>query len=72
MSIIKSLIPMGFGVAVFSNKLHQFALFSDAKSPGQIQISEIAFELAFKYPQHFIRTFKQRTGHTPKENRSLN
>lgn len=35
-------------------------------------ISEIAFELGFKYPQHFIRTFKQRTGHTPKEYRSLN
>jgi AraC-like DNA-binding protein len=35
-------------------------------------ISEIAFELGFKYPQHFIRTFKRRTGHTPKEYRSLN
>jgi len=35
-------------------------------------ISEIAYELGFKYPQHFIRLFKQRTGVTPREYRSLN
>lgn len=35
-------------------------------------ISEIAFELGFRYPQHFTRTFKQRTGMTPNEFRSLN
>lgn len=35
-------------------------------------ISEIAYGLGFKYPQHFTRLFKQRTGITPNEFRSLN
>lgn len=35
-------------------------------------ISEIAYELGFKYPQHFTRFFKQRVGYTPNEYRSLN
>ncbi|MEC3881732.1 SDR family NAD(P)-dependent oxidoreductase [Parapedobacter sp. 10938] len=35
-------------------------------------ISEIAYELGFKYPQHFTRLFKQKTGVTPNEFRSLN
>jgi len=35
-------------------------------------ISEIAYELGFKYPQHFTRAFKKNTGHTPNEYRSLN
>jgi len=35
-------------------------------------INEIAFELGFKYSQHFIRLFKQRVGYTPNEYRSLN
>ena len=35
-------------------------------------LSEIAFELGFKYPQHFTRLFKQRTGQSPSEYRSLN
>lgn len=35
-------------------------------------ISQIAYELGFKYPQHFIRLFKQRTGVTPNEFRSMN
>ncbi|WP_316807177.1 helix-turn-helix domain-containing protein [Pedobacter agri] len=35
-------------------------------------VSEIAYELGFKYPQHFIRLFKKRVGHTPKEYRSIN
>lgn len=35
-------------------------------------INEIAFELGFKYPQHFTRLFKQRVGCTPNEYRSLN
>lgn len=35
-------------------------------------VSEIAYELGFKYPQHFTRLFKQRVGHTPQEYRSLN
>lgn len=35
-------------------------------------INEIAFELGFKYPQHFTRLFKQFVGHTPNEYRTLN
>jgi AraC-like DNA-binding protein len=35
-------------------------------------ISEIAYELGFKYPQHFTRLFKQKTGITPVEYRGLN
>jgi len=35
-------------------------------------VSEIAYELGFKYPQHFSRLFKQRVGKTPNEYRMLN
>lgn len=35
-------------------------------------VSEIAYELGFKYPQHFSRFFKQKVGQTPNEYRSLN
>ncbi|HNT50694.1 MAG TPA: helix-turn-helix domain-containing protein [Cyclobacteriaceae bacterium] len=35
-------------------------------------ISEVAYELGFKYPQHFTRLFKQKTGVTPNEYRNLN
>ena len=34
-------------------------------------VSEIAYELGFKYPQHFSRLFKQRVGQTPNEYRLL-
>jgi AraC-like DNA-binding protein len=35
-------------------------------------VSEIAYELGFKHPQHFSRLFKNETGYTPNEYRSLN
>jgi AraC-like DNA-binding protein len=35
-------------------------------------INEVAYELGFKYPQHFTRFFKQHVGNTPKEYRILN
>lgn len=35
-------------------------------------VSEIAYELGFKYPQHFTRLFKQKVGQSPNEYRSLN
>ena len=35
-------------------------------------VSEIAYMLGFKYPQHFSRLFKQRVGYTPNEYRNLN
>lgn len=42
-------------------------IFDNSKS-----VSGIAYELGFKYPQHFTRLFKQRIGHTPNEYRSSN
>jgi AraC-like DNA-binding protein len=35
-------------------------------------ISEVAYELGFKYPQHFTRLFKQKVGVSPNEFRVLN
>jgi AraC-like DNA-binding protein len=35
-------------------------------------VSQIAYELGFKYPQHFTRLFKQRVGQSPNEYRVLN
>jgi AraC-like DNA-binding protein len=37
-----------------------------------ISLSEIAYELGFKYPQHFSRLFKKKVGYTPNEYRRLN
>lgn len=42
-------------------------IFDQSKS-----VSQIAYELGFKYPQHFTRLFKQRLGYSPNEYRSLN
>lgn len=35
-------------------------------------ISEVAYELGFKYPQHFTRFFKQKTGISPMAYRETN
>ncbi|MCY1719563.1 helix-turn-helix domain-containing protein [Prolixibacteraceae bacterium Z1-6] len=35
-------------------------------------ISEVAYELGFKHPQHFNRMFKKATGQTPNDYRNLN
>jgi AraC-like DNA-binding protein len=42
-------------------------IFDQSKS-----VSQIAYDLGFKYPQHFTRLFKQRVGQSPNEYRSLN
>lgn len=42
-------------------------IFDPAKS-----ISEVAYELGFKYPQHFTRLFKQKTGISPLAYRGMN
>lgn len=42
-------------------------IFDQSKS-----VSEIAYELGFKYPQHFSRLFKQWVGQTPNKYRMLN
>jgi AraC family transcriptional activator of pobA len=35
-------------------------------------VSEIAYEMGFKYPQHFTRLFKQKAGVTPNDYRMMN
>lgn len=35
-------------------------------------INQIAYELGFKYPQHFMRLFKEKVGYTPSEYKNLN
>ena len=42
-------------------------LFDQSKS-----VREVAFEMGYKYPQHFTRLFKQRVGMSPQEYRSAN
>jgi len=42
-------------------------IFDQSKS-----VNQIAYELGFKYPQHFTRLFKQKVGYTPNEYRMLN
>ena len=42
-------------------------IFDQSKS-----VSQVAYELGFKYPQHFTRLFKQRVGQTPNDYRLLN
>ncbi|WP_243350232.1 helix-turn-helix domain-containing protein [Parabacteroides sp. FAFU027] len=39
---------------------------------GEKSISEIAYELGFKYPQHFTRMFKKSTGYSPNEYKFAN
>lgn len=35
-------------------------------------VSEVAYSLGFEYPQYFSKLFKQKTGVSPMEYRSLN
>lgn len=42
-------------------------IFDQSKS-----VNQIAYELGFKYPQHFTRLFKQKVGMSPNEYRALN
>jgi len=54
---------------LIQTKLIDFAkekVFDPEKSIG-----EVAYELGFKYPQHFTRVFKQKTGMSPQEYRNL-
>jgi AraC-like DNA-binding protein len=53
----------------------QSKLINEAKGKmfdNSISINDIAFQLGFKYQQHFTRLFKQKTGMTPNEYRHLN
>ena len=55
---------------VIQNKVIEIAkgkIFDSSKN-----IAEVAYELGFKYPQHFTRMFKRITGYTPNEYKMLN
>lgn len=39
---------------------------------GQKTVNEIAYDLGFKYPQHFSRLFKEKVGVSPSEYREMN
>jgi AraC-like DNA-binding protein len=42
-------------------------VFEDGKT-----VNEIAYELGFKYPQHFTRLFKDKVGYSPSQFKNLN
>ncbi|RFZ94620.1 AraC family transcriptional regulator [Mucilaginibacter conchicola] len=53
----------------------QFKLINIAKErifDPQKNVSQVAYELGFKYPQHFARLFKKQVGQSPLEYRSMN
>jgi AraC-like DNA-binding protein len=47
-------------------------LAKDKVKDNSRSISQVAYELGFKYPQHFTRLFKQKVGMSPLEFRGLN
>lgn len=56
------------------DRIHHF-LIEEAKNSllgSNKSVSEIAYELGFEYPQYFSKLFKQKTGTSPQEFRSLN
>ncbi len=55
---------------MIQNKLIDVA--KDRVFDGDKTVNQIAYELGFKYPQHFTRLFKQRVGNTPLAYRNLN
>jgi len=50
---------------------HLIAVAKERMHRSDRSVSEVAYELGFKYPQHFTRLFKQRVGDTPKQYRAL-
>jgi AraC-like DNA-binding protein len=52
-----------------------FYLIDEAKNlllNSEKNVSEIAYDLGFEYPQYFNKLFKKKTGKTPMEYRNLN
>ncbi len=50
-------------------QLKTMAIAKDMLTSSNKTITEIAYELGFQYPQHFVRSFKKRVGCTPSEYR---
>jgi AraC-like DNA-binding protein len=55
-----------FGEAIYFDVAKE-KIFDPSKT-----FSEVAYEPGSKYPQHFTRLSKQKTGHTPNEYRMMN
>jgi len=58
-----------------ANEYIQSKIIEEAKTKifdPENSVSEIAYELGFKHPQHFSRMFKRRVGFSPSEYRALN
>ena len=53
-------------------QLHLIDLAKERIFDASKSVSEISYELGFKYPQHFARFFKQKVGVSPNEYRGLN
>ena len=62
-----NLSPNYFGDLVKKENIAKEKIFDTSKT-----VSQVAYELGFKYPQHFARLFKQRVGQSPLEFRTLN
>lgn len=50
---------------------HVITLAKHRLAEGELNVSEIAYELGFRYPHHLTRLFKKVTGQTPGEFRAL-
>ncbi len=50
-------------------QLKTMAIAKDMLTNSNKTVTEIAYELGFQYPQHFVRSFKKRIGCTPTEYR---
>lgn len=50
-------------------QLKTMAIAKDMLVSSNKTVTEIAYELGFQYPQHFVRSFKKRVGCTPSEYR---
>ena len=53
-------------------QLHLIDLAKERIFDTSKSVSEISYELGFKYPQHFTRFFKQKVGISPNAYRGLN
>lgn len=51
---------------------YKVGLDSDRLTSTGLSVKEIAYSLGYEYPQYFVRMFRQQTGQTPTQYRSIN
>ena len=56
--------------AIIQDRL--IGLAKDRLTSTGLSVKEIAYSLAYEYPQYFVRVFRQQTGQTPTQYRSMN